>query len=262
MKFLRRHAMPFVHVLLALLFLSGWEAAVRLFDIPAIIVPAPSAVLAALRNGIANGEIGEHLLVTFGEIIMGFVCGAAFGLVSGAVIGLFPLLERTIYPYLVAFQTVPKVAIAPIIVVWFGYGMTSKVVITATIAFFPVLANTVMGLHAPPREQVELLIALTASRWQIFRWVRFPNALPYVFVGLDVAIVLAVIGAIVGEFVGAQAGLGYLILQREFNLDMAGVFALLVVLSVLGIGLHWAVTLVQRRVVFWLDDHGDRTVGA
>jgi NitT/TauT family transport system permease protein len=262
MKFWRRRATALVNVLLALLFLTGWEAAVWFFDIPAIVIPAPSAVFAALETGLTNGEIGAHLLVTFGEIILGFASGAAFGLISGAAIGLFPILERTIYPYLVAFQTVPKVAIAPIIVVWFGYGMASKIVITATIAFFPALANTVMGLRAAPREQIELLIALTASRWQIFRWVRFPNALPYVFVGLDVAIVLAVIGAIVGEFVGAQAGLGYLILQREFNLDMAGVFALLVVLSALGIGLHWTVTLMQRRIVFWLDDGGDRTIGA
>jgi NitT/TauT family transport system permease protein len=262
MKFWRRHASALVNTLLALLVLTGWEAAVWFFDVPAIMIPAPSAVFTALRTGLANGEIGAHLLVTFSEIILGFASGAAFGLISGAAIGLFPILERTIYPYLVAFQTVPKVAIAPIIVVWFGYGMASKIVITATIAFFPTLANTVVGLRAAPREQIELLIALTASRWQIFRWVRFPNALPYVFVGLDIAIVLAVIGAIVGEFVGAQAGLGYLILQREFNLDMAGVFALLVVLSALGIGLHWSVTVMQRRIVFWLDDRGDRTIGA
>jgi NitT/TauT family transport system permease protein len=171
-------------------------------------------------------------------------------------------MERVVYPYIVAFQTVPKVAIAPIIVIWFGYGMTSKVIITATIAFFPVLANTIVGLRAAPRDQVELMIALTASRWQIFRLVRFPQALPYIFVGLDVAIVLAVIGAIVGEFVGAQSGLGYLILQRDFNLDMAGVFAILLILSALGIGLHLLVTRLRRHVVFWMEGDGDLTVGA
>jgi NitT/TauT family transport system permease protein len=247
---------------MAVLFLAAWQWAIWFFTIPPIVIPAPLAVLGALRDGIVTGELPAQFLVTFGEVVMGFLAGAVLGLAWGVLVGLFPLMERLVYPYIVAFQTVPKVAIAPIIVIWFGYGMTSKVIITATIAFFPVLANTIVGLRAAPRDQVELLIALTASRWQIFRLVRFPQALPYIFVGLDVAIVLAVIGAIVGEFVGAQAGLGYLILQRDFNLDMAGVFAILLILSVLGIGLHSLVTGLQRRVVFWMDYTGDRTVGA
>jgi NitT/TauT family transport system permease protein len=204
----------------------------------------------------------KHFGVTFYETLAGFVLGSAFGLVLGALIGQFPLLERTLYPYVVAFQTLPKVAIAPIIVIWFGYGVSSKIVITATIAFFPLLANTIVGLRAVPTEQIELMVAFTASRWQIFRKARLPQALPYIFVGLDVAIVLSVIGAIVGEFVGAQAGLGYLILQRNFNMDMAGVFAILIILSVMGIGLHMLVNAVQRRVVFWMESASDRVIGA
>jgi NitT/TauT family transport system permease protein len=213
-------------------------------------------------TGIASGELIRHFWITFYETIAGFVFGAAFGLVMGALIAQFPLLERTLYPYVVAFQTLPKVAIAPIIVIWFGYGVTSKVIITATIAFFPLLANTIVGLRAAPKEQIELMVAFTASRWQIFRMARLPQALPYIFVGLDVAIVLSVIGAIVGEFVGAQAGLGYLILQRNFTMDMAGVFAILVILSLLGVGLHLAVNYVQRRVVFWMESAHDRVIGA
>jgi NitT/TauT family transport system permease protein len=262
MKAIQRHAAPLLNLALAVILIGGWEAAVRLLHIPAIVLPAPSAIAAALVRGTVSGELPTQFWVTFSEIMLGFAIGAVFGLVSGVAVGLFPLLERTVYPYLVAFQTVPKVAIAPIIVIWFGYGISSKVVITATIAFFPVLANTVVGLRAAPTDQVELMIALTASRWQIFRMVRFQQALPYVFVGLDVAIVLAVIGAIVGEFVGSQAGLGYLILQRDFNLDMPGVFAILTVLSALGVGLHWIVTALQRRIIFWLDDQADRTIGA
>jgi NitT/TauT family transport system permease protein len=262
MKTPRRRLEFALSLLLAIAFLGFWQWAVWFFAIPAIVIPAPSSVFLALRDGMLSGELPTHFWVTFGEVLMGFVAGAVFGLALGVIVGLFPLIERVVYPYIVAFQTVPKVAIAPIIVIWFGYGMTSKVIITATIAFFPVLANTIVGLRAAPADQVELLIALTASRWQIFRLVRFPQALPYIFVGLDVAIVLAVIGAIVGEFVGAQAGLGYLILQRDFNLDMAGVFAILAILSALGIGLHSLVTMVQRRVVFWMDNSGDRTIGA
>jgi NitT/TauT family transport system permease protein len=242
--------------------LLGWQFATWFFAIPEIVVPAPTAVFRALVDGMLSGELPRHFWVTFAEVILGFAGGAVFGLGCGVMIGLFPLLERVVYPYIVAFQTVPKVAIAPIIVIWFGYGMTSKIVITATIAFFPMLANTIVGLRAAPRDQIELMIAFTASRWQIFRLVRLPQALPYIFVGLDVAIVLAVIGAIVGEFVGAQAGLGYLILQRDFNLDIAGVFAILLILSALGFGLHCLVMALQRRIVFWVDHRGDRVIGS
>jgi NitT/TauT family transport system permease protein len=248
-------------ILLFVGLVGGWELAVRLFDIPKIVLPAPSAVASALWYGM-TGDFLKHFGITFYETIAGFVIGSATGLVLGALIAQFPLLERTLYPYVVAFQTLPKVAIAPIIVIWFGYGVTSKIVITATIAFFPLLANTIVGLRAAPAEQIELMVAFTASRWQVFRLARLPQALPYIFVGLDVAIVLSVIGAIVGEFVGAQAGLGYLILQKNFSMDMAGVFAILIVLSAMGVGLHLLVNAVQRRVVFWMDNSTDRVMGA
>lgn len=247
---------------LFVLIIAGWEFAVNFFQIPKIVVPAPTAVANALWTGIASGELITHFWVTFFETIVGFLFGAAFGLTLGGLIGQFPLLERTLYPYVVAFQTLPKVAIAPIIVIWFGYGVTSKIVITATIAFFPLLANTIVGLRAVPQDQIELMVAFTASRWQVFKMARLPHALPYIFVGLDVAIVLSVIGAIVGEFVGSQAGLGYLILQRNFSMDMAGVFAILVILALMGIGLHLLVHRIQRRVVFWMDTAHDRVIGA
>ncbi|NPC58555.1 ABC transporter permease [Caenimonas soli] len=242
--------------------IGGWEASIRILDVSKIVVPAPSAVMVALWDGISSGEILKHFSVTFYEVIAGFVAGALLGFGLGVLVAQFPLAERALYPYIIAFQTIPKVAIAPIIVIWFGYGISSKVVITATIAFFPVLANTIAGLQAVPREQLELMVAFTASRWQVFRMVRFPQSLPFVFVGLDVAIVLSVIGAIVGEFVGSHAGLGYLILQAQFNLDMAMVFAQLIVLSLLGIGLHLCMRAIQRRVVFWIRNADDQIVGA
>jgi len=248
-------------VLLFVVVIGGWELAVRVFDIPKIVLPAPSAVALALWQG-TRGDLLFHFGVTFYETLAGFVLGSLFGLALGVLIGQFRLLERTLYPYVVAFQTLPKVAIAPIIVIWFGYGVSSKIVITATIAFFPLLANTIVGLRAAPLEQIELMVAFTASRWQIFRMARLPHALPYIFVGLDVAIVLSVIGAIVGEFVGAQAGLGYLILQRNFNMDIAGVFAILIILSMMGVGLHMLVNAIQRRVVFWMESASDKVIGA
>lgn len=249
-------------IALFILTVGGWELSVHVFDVPKIIVPPPSAVTFALWEMIANGDMLVHFAVTGYETLAGFVLGALFGLVLGGLVAQFPLLERTLYPYIVAFQTLPKVAIAPIIVIWFGYGVASKIVITATIAFFPLLANTIVGLRAVPQDQVELMVAFTASRWQVFWKARVPQALPYIFVGLDVAIVLSVIGAIVGEFVGSQAGLGYLILQKNFNMDMSGVFAILIVLSAFGIGLHMIVNAVQRRVVFWMEGATDRVMGA
>jgi NitT/TauT family transport system permease protein len=243
-------------------FVGGWEALVRGFGISNIVLPAPSDIAGAFWDGLLSGDFGWHLAVTLYEILAGFVVGAFAGLLLGFVIALVPLAERIFYPYIVAFQTVPKVAIAPIVVIWFGYGVASKIVITATIAFFPLLANTIVGLRATPHDQIEMLISYTASRWQVFRMLRLMQALPYIFVGLDVAIVLSVIGAIVGEFVGAKAGLGYLILQKNFNFDMAGTFAILIILSVIGVGLHALISAGQRRIVFWMDMAGERVMGA
>jgi NitT/TauT family transport system permease protein len=236
-----------------IVFLILWEAMVRLLDVPKILLPPPSAVAVALWSDVTSGFLLPHVLVTLWEIASGFVIGAGIGVLLGVAIGQSAFLERVFYPYVVAFQTVPKVAIAPIIVIWFGYDVTSKVIITATISFFPVLANTIVGLRSTPREQIEMLRACTATEWQIFRMARLPQALPFIFVGLDVAIIVSVIGAIVGEFVGAKAGLGYVILQKNFTFDIAGVFAILIVLSLIGILLHWVVISVQRRLLFWAE---------
>jgi NitT/TauT family transport system permease protein len=249
-------------LLVFVVFIAGWEAIIRIFQVPKIIVPAPSAIAVSLWEGLRSGELIRQFGVTFYETVIGFLVGTALGLVLGILIGMSRLLERVFYPYVVAFQTIPKVAIAPIIVIWFGYGIASKVVITATIAFFPVLANTIVGLGTAPDDQIELLLAYSASRWQVFWVVRWRQALPYIFVGLDVAIVLSVIGAIVGEFVGSQAGLGFMILQRDFYFDMPGVFAILLVLSLLGIGLHLLMNFIRRRVVFWMRSSDELIMGA
>jgi len=244
------------------LVLAVWHFAVALLQVSPLIFPGPLAVTRALVELIQSGEIVKHLGVTLYEILAGFAFGSVFGLLLGALIGQSTLLESVLYPYVVAFQTVPKVAVAPLFVLWFGFDTTSKVVITATIVFFPVLANTIVGLKSAPRDQVELMKAFTASPWHVFRMVRLPYALPFVFAGLDIGIVLAVIGAIVGEFVGAQAGLGYLILQRNFSMDAAGMFAILVVLSVIGLALHSIVKVIARRVIFWTDAVTDLSRGA
>ena len=242
--------------------MGSWEAAVRVFAIPSLILPPPSAIAVSLAASLQSPQMLRHIGVTGLEVLGGFAVGGGAGFLLGCLIGRYPVLERTIYPYVVAFQTVPKVAIAPLIIIWFGFGLSSKIVTAATICFFPVIANTLVGLRVTPADQVEMMAAFMASRSQIFWKARLPHALPYIFTGLDIGIVLSVIGAIVGEFVGAQAGLGYMILQRQFSMDIAGVFAILVILSVFGMLLHEIMRWLQRRIVFWVQDDDDRFMGA
>ena len=181
--------------LVLVLFLALWEAIVRVFRVPSFLAPAPTAVAASLAGGIRTHLYVEHFGVTLYEALAGFLIAAASGIVIGAVIAQFRLVERTLYPYLVALQTMPKIAIAPLIVVWFGFDTSSKVVIAATVAFFPVLVNVVVGLKTIDAGKLELMRSLRATRWQTFRLVQFPHALPFVFAGLDVAIVFSVLGA-------------------------------------------------------------------
>jgi NitT/TauT family transport system permease protein len=234
-------------------FVTLWEVVVRLANVPAYIAPTPTSIVASLRGGLASHLYVEHFWVTLYEALLGFAIAAVAGVVLGALIAQFRLVEQTFYPYLVALQTLPKIAVAPLVVVWFGFGLSSKVVIAATVAFFPVLVNVIVGLRTIDQSKLDLMRSLNASRWQTFRLVRFPNALPFVFAGLDIAVVFSVLGAIVGEFVGAQRGLGNLILQFNVSLDIAGVFAVLVLLSVMGVVLHLGMQAIQRRVIFWAE---------
>jgi NitT/TauT family transport system permease protein len=149
------------------------------------------------------------------------------------------------------FQAMPKVALAPLIIIWFGLGITSKVVAAALVAFFPLMVNTIVGLRSAEEDRINLMRSLAASRWQIFWMLQLPNAMPYIFAGLEIAMIFALIGAIVGEFVGAQSGLGMLIQSMNFTMDVAGQFSVLLILSMLGLLLNGIVSEVRRRVLFW-----------
>jgi len=246
--------------LVFVVFVGSWEWVVRAWKIPEYLVPAPSTVAGALARGVRSGLYVANFSVTLSEALVGFLIAAVAGIVMGAVIAQFRVVEQTFYPYLVALQTLPKIAIAPLIIVWFGFGISSKIIVAATVAFFPVLVNVIVGLKAIDPAKLDLMRSLRASRWQTFRLVTFPNALPFVFAGLDIAVVFSVLGAIVGEFVGAQKGLGNLILQFNFSLDIAGVFAVLILLSVMGVALHLAMQAVQKRLIFWAEP--DETISA
>ncbi len=247
--------------LLLVVVLLAWEQVPQILHVPAFILPRPTKVFAALVYGFQNGTLPAAFWVTFQEAAEGFAIGSTAGIVLGGVIAQYRIVERTVFPYVVAFQTLPKVAIAPLFVVWMGFDLKSKVLISALVAFFPLLVNVIAGLHSVDRERVDMMRAFAASEWQIFRMLRFPNALPFVFAGLDLAAVFSVIGAVVGEFVGAQAGLGYLITALNFNLDVAGMFAVLVVLAALGLSFHLAVRLVHRLVVFWKPIEEEQVIG-
>ena len=254
-----RPHLPLVPLVLVVVVLA-WEGIVRMWRIPEFLVPAPSAIGRALMAGLTSRLYVDHFGVTLYESLLGFLIATAGGIACGTLIAQFRVVERTLYPYLVALQTLPKIAIAPLLIVWLGFGITSKVVIAALVAFFPILVNVIVGLKTVDASKLDLMRSLDASRWQTFRYVTFPNALPFVFAGLDIAIVFSVLGAIVGEFVGSQRGLGNLILQFHTSLDIAGMFAVLLLLAALGVGLHLLIQAIQRRVIFW--SQPDHVVGA
>ncbi len=238
-------------VLLFCASVGAWEAAVRLLEVPVFIVPPPSKVAVALWRGFASGLYLEHLYYTMLETILGFLLGSALGFTLGTAVAMSRYVEYFFYPYIVMFQSLPKVALAPLIVIWFGLGLSSKIVNAALVAFFPLLVNTMVGLRSADEDRVNLMRSLAASERQIFWMLRLPNALPFVMAGLDVAMIFALIGAIVGEFVGARSGLGMLIQSMNFTMDVSGQFSVLLILSVVGLLLNRCIQLIRRRVLFW-----------
>jgi NitT/TauT family transport system permease protein len=240
-----------VSALLFILLVLALEQLLPALGIRSYVLPTPSAVLGALLTDLANTGVWGHVLVTLYEILAGWLIGALIGFLLGLALTQSSFLEAALTPYIVALQAVPKVALAPVIVVALGYGETSKIAIAAMVSFFPVFVNVMVGIRGADPQQLELLRALRANRIQTLRWVQLPGAMPTIFGGLEVAVVFSVVGAIVGEFTGASRGLGYLIEQRSFALNQAGVFSTLIILSVVGLGLDLAVRQAGRRVVRW-----------
>jgi NitT/TauT family transport system permease protein len=242
-----------------------WEWAVPYFEVPNWVLPTPSAILRALWSGLHAGIFDRggywlHTGVTVAQVLIGFFIGSTVGLLLGTIISQFRILEATLRVYLIAIQSLPKIALAPIIVLWFGFGLTSKIVIICLLTFFPLLINSMAGFKAVDTERLELMRALGANPWQIFWKVRLPSALPYIFAGLDMAAVFAVVGAIVGEFVGAQRGLGTLILSMNAQMDIAGTFSVFIILALVGVLLHQSLRIVERKLLFWSGEH-TRMVG-
>lgn len=233
-----------------------WVFAVRFMHVPSYILPAPEAVLRALWAGLAINPASPQgyylpLWSTLSNAAAGFAIGTGLGLVLGSLMAESRTVEKLLMPYAFALQSLPKVAIAPLIVIWFGFGDGSKVAIAALLAFFPVLINSFTGLRSTEPERIDLMRSLSATRFETYRIVKLPNAAPFIFAGLDMAVVYSLLGAIVAEFLGAQQGMGVLITQAQAISDVAGVFAALVILGVLGIVLHTSVRRLESRVVHW-----------
>jgi NitT/TauT family transport system permease protein len=242
---------PYLRILLLLVFLALWEAAVRSFGVPVYILPMPSRIAVALYRGIVSLVYLQNLWITLLETILGFITGTALAFALGTIVALSRRVEYYLYPFIIMFQSLPKVALAPLIVVWFGLGLISQVINAALIAFFPLMVNIIAGLRSADEDRVNLMRSLDASPGQIFWMLRLPGALPFIMAGLQVAMIFSLIGAIVAEFVGAQAGLGMLMQSLNFSADVAGMFSILLILSLLGLLLNYGILLVRQRVLFW-----------
>jgi NitT/TauT family transport system permease protein len=228
---------------------AAWQAFTRLAGISRLLLPAPTDIAATFVTSLPL--LVRMSAITAAEFLLGFALSVIVGIPLGALLVYARPVELAVYPLIVASQTVPKAAIAPIFVVWLGAGMTSKILIAFTVAFFPIVIDTAVGLRSAPPEVVNVVRSMGASPFQVFRFVRFPNALPNIFGGLKVASTLAVIGAIVGEFVSAETGLGYLVLVANGELNTSLVFASVVTLSILGVVFYFLLELLERMVIRW-----------
>jgi NitT/TauT family transport system permease protein len=238
-------------VLTTLLLILGWQAAVDWLDIPSYLIPSPRAVLLSLDAGLIGGALWPHIWATTVALLLGYGTGCASALVFAALISESRLLELATYPLVVAFQAVPKVALAPILVVWFGFELESKVVMVALICFFPCFLNALVGFKSCSPDLIDLYRVFGASRAQIFFRVKLPSALGPIFAGLEISIVLALLGVVVSELVASRLGLGHVIGASGADFNVALMFACVIVLSVMGVLASAAIRLVHRRVAFW-----------
>ncbi len=223
-----------------------WILAAQNEWVTPLLLPRFTAVLAALNHGLIQGEWWRHIGITLQETALGFVIGAFLGFVVGALFAFVKPLRTAFYPYVVALMSFPKIAIAPLLIVAFGYDLTPKVIIAALLAFFPVMTSSSAGLAEVNPDELNLMKAIGASRWQELRYLRLPNAMSYVFPSLDVALIGALLGAVAAELIGAQGGLGYVLSQGQAYGDVAGMYGVLILLATMGALMHVVIALIQR----------------
>lgn len=238
-------------VLGIVLLLALWQAVAQGIVANAALLPSPVQVARTLVNWVQGGGFVTHFTATLYGTMLGLLIGATLGFASGVVVGEVRLLDRALYPMALALQAMPMVAIAPLVIVWFGIGLASKVALVAIGTFFVMFINTVAGMHAAPTELLDISRAFGGSRWRIVWRIKIRASLDYVFSGLEVCAALSFILCVVGEFLAANAGLGYFIRAASFDINAAGMFAAVTVLAVLASSLALLVRVVHHRVVFW-----------
>lgn len=235
--------------LLIVILLFIWELLVRFFRVPHYILPPPTRILLTLSHNL--GLFIGHTIVTLEEVLVGFVVAFAIAVITALSIFYSKLLERTLYPIVIATQTIPVFAIAPLLILWFGYGILPKVIMAALIVYFPIVVNMVDGLRSVDEDYINFLRILGASEREIFFKVRVPTLLPFLFSGLRIGVSVSVIGAIIGEWVGATKGLGYLMIHANAQLRVDIIFASIIILSVMAILLFYTVGLFEKTFVPW-----------
>ena len=238
-------------ILLLVVVLAIVEIISRSGAVSTLLVPPPTSIFNALWDGLVQGVYLEPLLNTMWAGLVGFLIAVVLGFIGGGLLASLPRLERILFPYIVAFQSTPLIAIAPLIIIIVGFGIESKIVVVIVVCFFPILVNTLQGLRLRDRDRQELAVALGATKWQVFRYIRLPGSMPYVFAGLHVSAIFAVLGAIVAEFVGARDGLGTMMNEQRASFNVPGVFAILIILMLVGLSVNLSMKAVEKRATFW-----------
>jgi NitT/TauT family transport system permease protein len=228
-----------------------WKAVIAVFDVSEFVLPQPEDVLTGIRELVQTDGFWGHVQTTLVETVVGFLIALVLGVAMGAVLGRILWLERALRPMIVASQVVPKVALVPLFIVWFGFGMTSKIVIVTLLAFFPIMLNVMLGVRSVDPGHHELMRSLNAGRWSTFWRLEYHSTLPYVLAGMEIGIVFAIIGAVVGEYLGGNDGLGFLIVASLNALNAEQLFAVIIVLTALGFALFLAVVGLKRFLIPW-----------
>lgn len=248
---LGKHAPWITTPLLLVAMIVVWDAYVTGYGVSPLILPAPGQVWTALVRILQDARTLGHAWTTLYETLAGFGIAIVIGTSLGALLGKVAWLERTVNPFIVALQVMPKVALVPLFIVWFGFGPTSKVVMAAVLAFFPIMTNTILGIKSVDRGHRELMVSLNASSWQTLRELELPTALPYLLTGAEIGIVLAIIGAIVGEYLGGSQGLGHMAVATMNAFDVQAMFAVIVLLTLMGFALYFLVVGLRKYITPW-----------
>ena len=242
--------------LLFLSFIIGWELFCKISGVSKLIIPAPSEIGIVLWDGLYRGYLWLHIWVTSLEMALGLIIGCSIGFISGLVLAENKFLRDLLWPYILASQVIPKLALGPLFIIWFGFGMTSTVVITALICFFPLLENTFTGVQYIPPEKRELFRMLRASKLQTLIKLKIPHGMPTILAGIRVSVVLALVGAVVGEFLSGQEGLGATIIAAQGMMDSALMFAVFVIITIVGLVFYFVATVLES---FLLRHHKEGT---